>query len=94
MPQALTTPFLDTFPHIELSETSVKNNHARRYRDCLTVVVFLGKYVAELAKNQGEKRAQKHLRSALAIITYGDLQPEEIIWCVDEMWREKKKTIV
>ena len=90
MPQ-VSEHIADTFPVVELSETSVDKNLARRYRDCLVVVELLGKYVADLAKGLDDKLVQKHLRSAVAIIDMGDLQPEEIIWCVEEMWREKKK---
>lgn len=90
MPQ-IVVQIADTFPIVELSETSVNNNQARRYRDCLVVVDLLGIYVANLAKGLDEKLAQKHLRSAVAIIDFGDLQPEEIIWCVEEMWRKKNK---
>lgn len=90
MPQ-IGTQIADTFPLVELSETSVNKSQARRYLDCLVVVELLGMYVADLAKDIDEKLIQRHLRSAVAIIDMGDLQPEEIIWCVQEMWREKKK---
>ncbi len=81
----------DTFPVVELSETSVNKNLARRYRDCMVVVELLGMYVADLAKGINETLVQKNLRSAVAIIDMGDLQPEEIIWCVEEMWRIRKQ---
>lgn len=84
----------ETFPLVALSQTSVNKNRARRYRDCLVVVELLGKYVADLAKSPDGKFVQRNLRSAVAIIDMGDLQPEEIIWCVDEMWRSKKKVKV
>jgi hypothetical protein len=90
MPQ-IGSKIADTFPIVELSETSVNRNQARRYRDCLVVVELLGMYVADLAKDIDEMLAQKHLKSAVAIIDMGALQPEEIIWCVEEMWRVRKQ---
>jgi hypothetical protein len=90
MPQ-IGAEIADTFPLVALSQTSVNKNQARRYRDCLVVVELLGTYVADLAKGVDEKIVQKHLRSAVAIINMGDLQPEEIIWCVEEVWRKKEK---
>jgi hypothetical protein len=89
MPQ-IGVQIAETFPLVALSQTSVNKNYARRYRDCLVVVELLGKYVAGVAKGLDEKFVQKHLRSAVAIIEMGDLQPDEIIWCIEEMWRTKK----
>ncbi|WNO03954.1 HAD domain-containing protein [Rhodoferax mekongensis] len=74
----------------DVNQTSVARSQLRHYRDSLVVVDLLRKFVAAKDKEKDESEPNNHLLRAVEIIKRGDLQPEEILWCVDQLSKKNR----
>ncbi|CAM8635706.1 HAD domain in Swiss Army Knife RNA repair proteins [Comamonadaceae bacterium] len=84
-------PIIATYSQdASLSQTSIARNQLRHYRDSLVVAELLREFIAAKAKGEKELEPEKYLSKAVEIIQLGDLKPEEILWCIEQLSRRKR----
>jgi len=77
--------FATTHTNTNLIQTLVVREQLRHYRNCIVVVKILREFIVDKARGKEESLLNDHLSRALLTINSGNLTPDEIIWCVNQI---------